>query len=396
MPDMSDLELLSALGVEAKSEKKKAFTPREERIISGFEDVERFVQENDYEPQHGEDKDIFERLYAVRLDKIRGLEECHNVLNGRDKHELLSGTPVVQETPGEELDDEALLSELGVKDSSTDDITNLTYVRPRSEVRAAEEIAQRQFCQDFSKFKPLFEKVAEDIKLGIRTTCKIRKDAGFLKTEVSVGDFFILNGQTLYIAEMGETTIGSNDTIDARLRVIYSNQTESNLLLDSLRRAIYKDESSRLVSDPTAGPLFSDDLDEEDIESGTIYVLRSKSNHSFIKEHQKVIHKIGVTGGDIKQRISNAKNDPTFLMDDVEIVATYRLSNINRRKLEELIHKFFESAKLNVEIQDRFGQPVVPREWFLVPIKLIDEAVEKIKDGSIVNYSYDPQLGRIK
>lgn len=114
-----------------------------------------------------------------------------------------------------------------------------------------------------------------------------------------------------------------------------------------------------------------------------------------IKEHRDVIHKIGVTSGDLKKRIANAKLDPTFLMADVEVVATYELSNINRARLENLIHRFFEPAKLHIEIQDRFGNPVVPREWFLVPIFIIDEAIEKIKSGEIVNYSYDSHRSRI-
>jgi hypothetical protein len=137
-------------------------------------------------------------------------------------------------------------------------------------------------------------------------------------------------------------------------------------------------------------------MEDGDIESGTIYILRSKSDHPLIKEHRDVIHKIGVTGSDISKRIANAKLDPTFLMADVEVVATYELSNINRVRLEKLIHKFFEPARLNIEIKDRFGNPIVPREWFLVPRFVIDEAVGKIKDGSIVNYFYDAKAGKLE
>ncbi|WP_374565243.1 GIY-YIG nuclease family protein, partial [Nitrosomonas sp.] len=155
------------------------------------------------------------------------------------------------------------------------------------------------------------------------------------------------------------------------------------------------DETSRRIIDTFAGPLFSDVIEDGDRETGTIYVLRSKSDHPLIKEHRDVIHKIGVTSGSIEKRIINAKLDPTFLMADVEIVASYELSNINQVKLENLIHRFFEPAKLDIEIIDRFGNPVVPREWFLVPLHIIDEAIEKIRDGSIVNYRYDPDTGKI-
>jgi T5orf172 domain len=163
----------------------------------------------------------------------------------------------------------------------------------------------------------------------------------------------------------------------------------------SLQRALYKDETSRRVSEPTAGPLFSTESDEGDLASGTIYVLRSKSDHPVVAAHRDVLHKIGVTGGDVGRRITNAKFDPTFLMADVEIVATYELYNINRTKLENVIHRVFDPARLDIEIKDRFGNPVIPREWFLVPVFVVDEAVERIKDGTITGYTYDPKTASL-
>jgi hypothetical protein len=171
--------------------------------------------------------------------------------------------------------------------------------------------------------------------------------------------------------------------------VIFDNGTESNLLMRSLQRALHKDEAGRRITDPVAGPLFAGENDEGDLASGTIYVLRSKSDHPVVATHRDVLHKIGVTGGDIARRIGNARLDPTFLMADVEIVATYDLYNINRTRLENLIHRIFGAAQLDIEINDRFGQPVIPREWFLVPFFVIDEAVDRIKDGTITGYVYD-------
>ncbi len=130
--------------------------------------------------------------------------------------------------------------------------------------------------------------------------------------------------------------------------------------------------------------------------SGSIYVLRSKSEQPLIAEHRTLIHKIGVTGGDVERRIANARLDPTFLMADVEVIATYKLEGINRTKLENLIHRIFAPARLDIQIRDRFGNPIVPREWFLVPLFVIDEAVEKIRDGTITEYVYDPQAAQLK
>lgn len=164
----------------------------------------------------------------------------------------------------------------------------------------------------------------------------------------------------------------------------------------SLERALQKDPAGRRITDPNAGPLFSDQTAEGDTASGTIYVLRSKSDHPIVTQNRDVVHKIGVTSSSVERRITNAKLDPTFLMADVEIVATYELYNINRTKLENLIHRVFGEARLDIEIKDRFGQPVKAREWFLVPLFVIDEAVEKIKDGTISNFVYDPNLAVLK
>jgi len=131
-------------------------------------------------------------------------------------------------------------------------------------------------------------------------------------------------------------------------------------------------------------------------ESGTIYVLRSKSDHPLIAKHRDVIHKIGVTGGKLETRFARASLDPTFLFADVEIVATYKLNNINRSKLEALLHRFFGAARIDIEIADRFGNPVKPREWFLAPLPVIDEVVKRIRDLSIVDFEYDPQSASVK
>lgn len=388
MADQTDLDLLEALGVDVEAKSKSSRTPLEERIIAGFEDIERFYEQHGRLPAHGENRDVFERVYAVRLERITESKECLDILNNIDKHGILSAMPTSSKAP-EELDDEALLSELGALEDGEDDITKLTHVKSRAEIQAAEEIARRQPCKDFSDFKPLFSKVKEDLDAGIRLTHRFKENA-----QIQKGDFFILGGQIAYVADVGEE-IRVADRDDARLRVIYDNGTESNLLLRSLQRALYKDDAGRRISDQNAGPLFSDEVEATDLESGTIYVLRSKSENPLIKEHRNVIHKIGVTGGDIQRRLANAKMDATFLMADVEIVATYKLSNINRVKLENLIHRFFEPAKLTIKIEDRFGFPITPKEWFLVPLTIIDEAIEKIKDGTVVDLEYDPQSGKI-
>jgi hypothetical protein len=384
MVDQSDRDLLDQLGVEVQSTKVRTRTPREERVIAGFEDIVRFREEHGRAPTHGEGKDIFERLYAVRLDRLRELSDCHDLLAGMDEYDLLA-LPAAGAAPDvDSLDDEALLAELGVVGASDNDITRLRHVQSSEERRASEEIATHTRCADFEKFQSQFEQVQADLASGKRSTRPFGKDAS-----VARGAFFILRGQLAYVAEVGETIKAPNGQFDARLRVIYSNGTESNLLQWSLQRALYKDEAGRRVTEPEVGPLFGEEKSDEDSESGTIYVLRSNSNHPDIAPHREIIHKIGVTGSEVESRIAGASQSPTFLFADVEVVATYKLFNINRAKLEHIIHRVFANARLDATFTDRFGRPVQPREWFMVPLSVIDEVVDRIRDQSITLYRYD-------
>jgi hypothetical protein len=389
---MSDLdldELRSELDDFAQPEKKGGRTAREERIIAGFEEIQRFTETNGHAPQHGEDRDIFERLYAVRLDRLRALEECRSLLAPFDHQGLLAGAATVTAVPSETMDDDELLAELeGAAGAS--DITELRHVRAAADKRAAEEIANRTLCKDFDKFKPLFAQVRKDLDAGVRKTRPFQTMA-----EIQQGEYFIVGGQIAYVAEVGEEFMTEYERRDSRLRVIYDNGTEADVLLRSLQRALHRDEAGRRITDPVAGPLFASESEDGDLASGTIYVLRSKSNDPAIAQHRDVLHKIGVTGGELKARLANAKLDPTFLLADVEIIATYKLANINRTKLENLIHRIFDPARLDIKIKDRFGNPVVPREWFLVPLFVVNEAVERIKDGTITSYRYDPSAAAL-
>ena len=383
MADQSDEELLRELGVDLEQPKQRTYTPREERIIAGFEDIERFFEEHGRLPLHGEDRDIFERLYAVRLDRLRVQEDCRELLASFDKHGLLGGAG--SSIDDADLGDLDILAALDVEPTSEDDIRVLKHVRTAEERKAAEEVAQRQKCADFEKFAPIFKQVQEDIASGVRQTRPFE-----LKAEIQLGRFFIVGGQIAYIAEMGEVFTTDHGRTDARMRVIFDNGTESSMLMRSLQRALNADNAGRRITEPLAGPLFSKTVQDGDVESGTIYVLRSKSDHPEIVKNRELIHKIGVTNANVKQRIAGARLQTTFLMADVEVVATYQLYNINRTKLEGVIHKIFANAQIDITIEDRLGNPMKPKEWFMAPLSVIREAVERIIDGTILDYVYDP------
>lgn len=394
MAEMNDDELLDALGVEVEPLKTASRTPREERIIAGFEDILRFHQTHGRAPMHGEDRDIFERLYAVRLDQLRKLPEAVTLLAALDSPGLLSGAANTQ-MDIDALDEDALLAELGVTDAAIGegDIRVLRHVRSYVQIKAAEEVANRAPCKDFAQFKPLFDEAKKGLKEGLWHTKLYMKNAG-----IEVGDFFVVGGQVVYVAEVLESGQTTDGRANPRLRVIFDNETEADLLLRSLGRSLYPDGDTpvgqRLMRIDD-GPLFNQAVEPDDIESGTIYVLRSKSDHPYVAEHRELIHKIGVTGGDVEKRISGASKQATYLLADVEIVATYKLHNINRTKMEALFHRLFSEVRLDLAIEDRFGQLVRPREWFLVPLSVIDEAVQLIRDGSISKLEYDQNTARL-
>ena len=386
----ADDALLEELGVEVEVKKAAQYTKEEERVIAGFEEIQRFVDEHERPPQHGEDKDIFERLYAVRLERLNELKACRELLLPTDHQGLLNAGADSASEPEVEMDDDALLEALGVE-AEAGSIEELKYVRPSKEIRAAEEVAQRERCEDFEQYKELFDQVKEDLEAGTRQM--IRCDN---KTDVKIGDLLVLKGQTAYIANAGEVFVDNNGRPDRRLKVIFNNGTQSGMLLRSFQKQLWEDDAARRITTTSdLGPMFSDQVVEEDRASGTIYILRSQSENPFIKEHRELIHKIGFTNGSVERRIADAANEPTYLLADVEVVKTYRLYNLNANKLENLFHKLFASAKLDIEMKDRFGKPYKPREWFLVPLEAIKETVERLKDGTLGDYVYDPKLAKL-
>ena len=380
-----DDALLAELGVEVKPKETASRPPREERVISGFEEIQHFVEMHGRVPRHGDGHDIFERLYAVRLNCIRDQEEFHALLTPLDHQGLLADQPEAASSALDDMDDDTLLSELGVEGFAPD-IAELRHVRSSVEKRAAEEVATRRVCEDFETFRPLLEQVQRELDAGIRETKPFRDEA-----TIQPGQFFILSGQKAYVSKKDKEFRNDRGRIDARLRVIFDNGTESNMLMRSLERALQKDETGRRIIETSMGPLFADYTADGDEASGTIYVLRSDADIPFVTGNRNLVHKIGVTNGKVEARIARARLDPTFLMANVEIVATYRLYNINCGKLEKLIQRVFAPARLEIEVNDRFGNPVVPREWFLVPLDVIDDAVEKIQQGIITRYAYDPE-----
>ena len=278
----------------------------------------------------------------------------------------------------------------------------MKHVRSATERNPPEEVAQRKPCVDFDDFRLDFEAVQADLETGRHSTESFKTS---IRSQIGKGDWFILDGQKALVAETGEWFTPEHGERDRRLRVIFDNGTESDLLLRSLRRALNKDENSRRIVPPQPeieedfskpGSLFSSEVEEGDCASGAIYVARSLSDNPFVQENREVLHKIGLTTGDPEKRVAAAKKATTYLFAAVELVAVYRLANINCKAFESLLHKFFARARIDLALADRFGGKVQPREWFLVPLPVIEEVVDRIKDGSISDYIFDVETARIK
>ncbi len=343
-----------------------------------FKELEDFIEANGREPDV-EAVNIYEAKLAARLSKLRSTPEALEDLAPFDTKGLLGASAPEKKTQVVTMDD-IFCSDLLADD---DDIFNLTHVTSGTKKQtASQDMATRKKCLDFESYKPLFEQIQRDLDDGKLDTSGIKGVA-----EIQKGQAFILSGLIAYVTEVGEKYERRKGHHNARLRVIYSNGMESNLLLRSFGAALYKDKSARVISGSFLEPQNSRHYDEL-VKSGTVYVLRSLSSDSAISPHKEYLHKIGITTSDVKSRITNANKDATYLLADVEVVAEFTLYNFNLRATERLLHTFFGDAQADIVISDRFGQPVKPKEWFFLPLELIKQAIRLIQEGAIQEYRY--------
>jgi hypothetical protein len=353
--------------------------PSSDSIIEkSFEEINQFIDHHGYLPGEAKKKQtVTEHILQIRLQTYREKPEVVEQLRPFDRHQLLKEPQqVIPQSLDEilQLDDE-LLSD------PNEDIFTFKHVRAGS--ARPQDVANRIRCQNFDTFKPIFEKVAGQIESGQRKTIRFANEQ-----DIEAGGLFILKGVMVYVAEVNDPHV-RNGKKNARLRIIFDNGTEGRHLLRSLARELYKDPNGRRISEPSSGPLFGDAPISKEVETGHIYIVRSLSPLPEITRLDGNLFKIGFTSGEFEDRIRNAKDDPTFLMAPVYPVKVYKTINMNANKFEGLMHRFFSDARLNIEVKDRFGKYIKPREWFLLPLELIEEAIEKFLDGSIINYQYD-------
>ena len=254
--------------------------------------------------------------------------------------------------------------------------------------KKADYVAHAKLCENFSEYQPLFAKVHRELKQGRRSLVKINKTA-----TLAEGRFYFVSGQLLLLEKIGELKKSSNFLPDARTRCIYENGTESDILLQTLRKNVVGDGYAVTELQEEAYSKFfgNSDVTADDKVTGYIYVLSSLSQDPVIQE-TKHLYKIGFSTNSVEQRIANAENEPTYLMAPVKVQACYKVVNMNSQKFEDLIHQLLKPVQFQASVIDDKGIEHQPQEWFVVPLPVVDVIIEKIMDGSIVGYTYNPQL----
>ncbi len=280
------------------------------------------------------------------------------------------------------------LMDVSYREAKLFDIPSDMKVAMEAHKVSPDYVAKRKVCDDFPQFEALFLKVHNDLKTGRRQLKRISKT-----TNIMEGHFYIVDGQMVYLARVFEKVKGSNGSLDGRTRCIYENGTESDILLQTLRKNVVGDGYAITeTQEETDSKFFSqDDVKAEDRVTGYVYVLRSLSDKPEIR-NIKNLYKIGFSTNRVEERVANAEHEPTYLMAPVEIVSTYKIVNMHSQKFEDLVHQVFKEVNFRFKVADDMGIMHEATEWYQVPLEIIDSVVQRIMDGSIVYYSYNRQL----
>ena len=369
----------------------------EDRLIDSFEEINVFFDKNNREPNSNS---MSEYGLLAKLKNFRQNEKQKKTLKPFDRHNLLGFVEMEKQTIDDILNED---DDFGLLDSDKDlDIFKFKHT-PKPEDRAESDFVARRKAmkeKDFEKYEAMFQKVHKEIKEGRRKIKPFKN----IEKNLHVGDYYLMDGILLYLEsanlkqEEWEQKSGNRVRIEGRTRTVFENGTFSNMLYRSLGKQIQK--SGKLItntSDKIEQDLFVNTglVKEEDLQTGWIYVLKSKSTNTKLSSIQD-LYKIGFASNSVDDRIKNAKNEATYLYADVKKIATYKVYNRNADKLESLLHRFFASACLDIDLFNEKGQRLNPREWFVVPFEVIEESIQLILNESIVNYEYDSVMQRIK
>ncbi len=368
------------LGLLAIKPQKDSSITSEERLVASFLEINNFINENGREPKSG--GDLHEHQLASRLKSIREDKGKSGTLLDYDEYNLLN----VQNKEIVSIKDVFEDDDFGLLDNIDKSLFELKNVPKFKERESADFIAHRKPCKNFKDYEEMFKQCQKELSTGKRKILKFKSDQ-----QIKEKSFFVLNGILLFIDEIGETHIDRYGKIDGRQRCIFENGTESSMLFRSLVKRLYENGygiSERMDNTDELILKNFNVITDEDKQTGYIYILKSLSSNPRIKSLEN-LYKIGFSTTSIEDRIKNATEEPTFLYAPVSIVTTFECYNLNPQKLEQLLHNFFGTSCLNIDIFDANGKRFVPREWFIAPLDVIEQAIKLIINGGIVNYRYD-------
>lgn len=358
--------------------------PEDSIIRSNFEDIVSFYEDNGREPSSNL-SNIYEFQLYCRLQAIKESPAMVKAMKPFDLHGLLN------DCKERTLEDVISLDPLGLLQGCDDagDIFELRSVKPSERINPI-FTARRKKCEDFEQYKPLFDTLLLELETGKRHLAQYKSN------ELKEHGFYVLNGVLVYLSKVEgsvdnyEYQSGDRERFDGRTFCVFDNGTCSEMLFRSLDKALLKD--GYCISDYHDDVKSNITITEEDKSLGYIYVL--KSHHPKLRE-EKDIYKIGCTTSSVTERIKNANKEATYLYADVEIIETFRCYNISAYDVEQSIHSFLDSVRLDIDIPIQGGGYAKPREWFNVKLDVIEEIVELLQSGALANYIYDKRSGRI-
>ncbi len=385
LDDIFNSDLLGMLKVQPKHSPARN---ADERLLASFQEIIDFFEKNNNQEPTPNPNNIAEYQFYSRLKNLRESEEKKLALASVDKYNLLKS----EKREINSIDDIFNDTAFDLLNTESEGLFDFKYIPKENERANAEFVARRKPCKDFKKYESLFKEVQKDL------VNKNRKLIPFTETLLKPGSYYVNNGILLYLESVdykkrkwqrGEKENNRmREFEDGRTRTIFENGTESNMLLRSLAKALIMNGSA--VTDIENENIFKNDssITEEDKETGIIYVLKSKSTDNRITSIPN-LYKIGFSKTEVNERIKNAEKEPTYLMAPVDNIASWKCYNMNTQKFEQLIHNFFGSSCLEIDVFDEKGNRHTPREWFIAPIEVIEQTIELIINGNIVDYKYD-------
>lgn len=366
----------------------RVVTDAESSFIASFEEITSYVEEFGREPSSNM-QDINEFKLYSRLSAIRKDPKKVKILKKYDFKGLLNNDEV-KEASVEDLVAEDPFGLL-TRDDVGEEIFTLKHVKPVERV-APDYLSRRRICKDFVLYKDMFSILHQEFD------SKQRRLVRYKSADLNCGKFFSLGGVLLFLKSIDgdidtkNFSSGSRDRFDGKTLCIFDNGTESDMLFRSLDKALQIDGYS--ISE-SLNEIASDTLNtglEEDVFNGYIYVLRSRNQNVKHIEH---LYKIGYTSGSVVGRIKNAKNEGTYLFDDVDVIATFRCLNMPSYDLEQILHDFFAHVKLDIDLMDSSRNIYRPKEWFQVDLKAIEDAIGLVIDRSLTDFVYDEKIRKI-